>query len=93
MHHKPVAARQDGKAWKQHFAGDLNTSQARFRRMAEIVLKHAPAHLLNHASYGMSVFMETECGVNCEWLPKELEEERQRIDRRSGFRIVNHNAS
>lgn len=56
--------------------------------MADLVLKHAEPHLLNHQSYSMSIFLFVECGIDCDWVEKELDEERCRIARRAGFSIV-----
>ena len=84
----PTTSPRDDESWRRQFAGDLETSRARFRTMADLVLKHADAHLLNHTSYGMSIFLFIEAGINCDWVEKELEEERLRVERRSQLSIV-----
>ena len=71
-----------------YFAGDLETSRVRFRAVADLMTKHGDARLLNHASFSMSMFLKTRSGINCDWVEKELDEERRRIERRGQFSIV-----
>jgi hypothetical protein len=79
----------EGDEWRRQFAGDLGTSRARFRMMAELLLKNADACLLNHMSMTVAMGLSSEYGIDhLDRVRSELAEERRRIERRGGFSIV-----
>ena len=88
MPRKPASTSASPHDALDHFVGDLETSRARFRTVADLMTKHGDARLLNHASFSMATFLFVRYGIDDDWLKKELDEERRRIERRGKFSIV-----